>query len=150
MYIYAKWGIIKCMPKLERNIIKFGEHLIFDAYGCPLEKLNSKELCYEVLVKILELTGMHQIHDPIVISADSNEALGGKDPGGFSGFVMIQESHISIHTFAKRGFVTVDLYSCKAFKADDVIKYLDEFFEAADTDVLKLERGLKYPLDNIY
>ncbi len=138
------------MPNLERNTIKFGEHLIFDAYGCPLDKLNNKELCLEVLRKIIELTGMHQICEPVVISADSNETLGGKDPGGFSGFVMIQESHISVHTFAKRGFVTIDLYSCKPFEADGVINYLNEVFEAKDSDVLKLERGLKYPLENIY
>jgi S-adenosylmethionine decarboxylase len=138
------------MPKMERNTIKFGEHLIFDAYGCPLNKLNNQELCYEILRKIIELTGMRQLCDPVVVPADSNETLGGKDPGGFSGFVMIQESHISIHTFAKRGFVTIDLYSCKPFEADEVIKYLNEVFEAKDSDVLKLERGLKYPLDNIY
>lgn len=67
---------------------------------------------------------MKKMTEPYVIKATSNEFMGGKDPGGFSGFVIIQESHISIHTFAKRGFATVDLYSCKNFEPESAVEYL--------------------------
>ncbi len=36
-----------------------------------------------------------------------------KDPGGISGFVMIAESHFSLHTFPARRFVTLDIYTCQ-------------------------------------
>lgn len=130
--------------------IKFGEHLIFDAYGCPFDVLNSKELCAQVLEKLVLLGEMNKLHEPYVVEVTSNEALGGKDPGGFSAFVMIKESHISVHTFARRGFVTLDMYSCKEFKSEGVIEYLKSVFKPKDFDVLKMERGLKYPKDNIY
>ncbi len=129
---------------------KFGPHLTFDAYGCPLEKLSSMELCFDVLNKLAELTEMKRMTEPYVIKADSNETLGGKDPGGFTGFLVIQESHISIHTFARRGFVTIDIYSCKDFKTDEAISYLKGIFEPKDVDITKTMRGLKYPLENIY
>lgn len=93
---------------------------------------------------------MNPISEPYVINADSNETLGGKDPGGFSGFLIIQESHVSIHTFAKRGFVTIDLYSCKRFKTEGVMEYLIDTFEPENYDIFKMDRGLKYPSDNIY
>jgi len=32
--------------------IKFGEHLIFDAYGCNPEKLGDMTTCYETLNSI--------------------------------------------------------------------------------------------------
>ncbi len=128
---------------------KFGEHLVFDAYGCNPEKLNNMELCYDVLNTLVKMAEMRPMTPPFVIKSEGNLVLGGKDPGGFTGFVIIEESHISIHTFAKRGFVTIDLYSCKEFPSDGIIEYLKKTFEAKDADVLKMERGLKYPSDNI-
>ncbi|MFA6982104.1 MAG: S-adenosylmethionine decarboxylase [Patescibacteria group bacterium] len=136
-----------------RKTVKFGEHIIFDAYGCSFEKLNSMEFCYDVMLKLCDIAGMNRIGEPYVVRADGNETLGGKDPGGYSGFLVIQESHISIHTFAKRGFVTVDVYSCKPFAGEntnEIVDFLIDSFEAQDYDIIKLNRGLKYPSKNIY
>lgn len=130
--------------------VRFGPHLIFDAYGCPLEKLNDMELCFDVLNELARLAGMKKLTEPYILKADSNETLGGKDPGGFTGFLVIQESHISIHTFARRGFVTIDLYSCREFEIADAVEYLKKTFEPKEVDIVKLDRGLKYPSDNIY
>ena len=130
--------------------VKFGEHLIFDAYGCDPKKLNDSKLCAKIMKDICKMGGMRMLCEPIIVDAGSNEALGGKDPGGYSGFLLIQESHISVHTFVKRGFVTVDVYSCKEFKTEGVIEYLREAFGSRDEQVIKLERGLKYPAENIY
>jgi S-adenosylmethionine decarboxylase len=133
-----------------KNTIKFGQHLIFDGYGCSYTTLNSEEACKRILENIVKLAQMHKLIEPILIEASSNMDLGGKDPGGYTGFVIIQESHISIHTFAKRGFVTIDVYSCKEFPTEDVINYLIQELEPKDYDILSMERGLKYPKDNIY
>ena len=130
--------------------VKFGEHLIFDAYGCDPDKLNNPELLTKVMLDICKMGDMKALCEPVVVNARSNEALGGKDPGGYSGFLIIQESHISVHTFIKRGFVTIDVYSCKAFEAGRVVEYLKEAFGSRDEQVIKLERGLKYPAENIY
>ena len=130
--------------------VKFGEHLIFDAYGCDPKKLNDPKLCVKVMKDLCKMGGMKPLCEPALIDAGSNEALGGKDPGGYSGFLIIQESHISIHTFVKRGFVTIDVYSCKAFKTEGVVEYLKKAFGSRDEQVIKIERGLKYPSENIY
>ena len=135
---------------MKRNVTKFGQQLIFDAYGCDYEVLNSAKECKNILENIVHIAKMHKLIEPIVIQADSNAEVGGKDPGGFTGFVIIQESHISIHTFTKRGFVTIDVYSCKDFAALDVIDYLVSKLKPQDYDVLNMQRGLKYPLANIY
>lgn len=132
------------------NTQNFGEHLIYDAYGCEYDSLNNMENCYDVLNKLVSLAEMTKITEPIIIKSEGNLSLGGKDPGGFTGAVFIQESHITIHTFAKRGFVTVDLYSCKEFKSNEIIEYLDSIFKPKNKDVLHFKRGMKYPVDNIY
>lgn len=132
------------------NTIKFGSHLMFDAYGCDCDKLDSVSYCTRVLNKCVEICKMNRLIDPVVIKVTPNTAVGGKDPGGCSGFVIIQESHISLHSFSKRGFVTMDVYSCKEFDPKETIKYLNKAFGAKDCNVLVLDRGLKYPKDNIY
>ncbi len=134
----------------EQRVMKFGEHLIFDAYKCNPKKLDDLEFCRNVLEDLVKLTGLHKLMDPYLIRADSTEALGGKDPGGVSSFVMIQESHISLHTFTRRGFLTLDIYSCKTFSLNGVVEYLAREFETPDYNVLKFDRGLKYPTENIY
>ena len=136
---------------MENNMTSaFGEHLIYDAYGCELEPLNNMENCYNVLNTLVTLAEMHKITEPFIIKSEGNLVLGGKDPGGFTGAVFIQESHITIHTFAKRGFVTIDLYSCKEFKTSEIISYLDSVFKPKNKDILHFKRGMKYPVDNIY
>jgi len=132
------------------STIKFGSHLIYDAYGCNPKKLDDLNYCKKVLNDLVKVAGMRKLAEPMLFKADSNETLGGKDPGGVSGFVIIQESHISLHSFTRRGFITIDLYSCKEFIASNVVNYLDKAFEAKNTDIIKMDRGLKYPSDNIY
>jgi S-adenosylmethionine decarboxylase len=133
-----------------QKVTGFGEHMIYDAYGCDFDSLNSKEICIGVLNELVLLSGMTKISEPSVIASNGNETLGGKDPGGYTGIVFIQESHISIHTFAKRGFLTLDLYSCKEFNTKGILEYLDTIFKPKDKDVIFFKRGIKYPIDNIY
>lgn len=130
--------------------IKFGEHLIFDAYGCNPKKLNDMEFLHNLLYRIAEKADMHVLAPAYLVKADGNETLGGKDPGGYSGFLLIMESHISIHTFVKRGYVTIDLYSCKPFNSEGIVEFLEYELDAKDYSVFKMDRGLKYPAENIY
>ena len=138
------------LTSLAENTMKFGEHLIFDAYKCNPKKLDDLEFCKKVLNDLVELAKMHKLMEPYLLRADGNTVLGGKDPGGISAFVMIEESHISLHTFTKRGFVTLDLYSCNTFDSTGIVEYLKNAFETTDYSILKFDRGLKYPTENIY
>ncbi len=125
----------------------FGLHLMFDAYRCPIEVLSSMELVYGALNQLSRDLGMIQLSPPIVIKAPGNNK---KDPGGYSGFVVIAESHISIHTFDKRGFVSVDIYSCKDFDVDKAVSDLVKLFKPKKTEVHIVVRGKGYPKENIY
>jgi S-adenosylmethionine decarboxylase len=125
----------------------FGEHLMLDGYGGSFEKLNDKELVLASLNGLPEMLGMHKLAEPEVYFADGN---GGKDPGGWSGFVVIMESHISIHTFPARGFVSIDAYTCKnGLDIEKIIGYFVNRFELKDTEANFIERGKKYPQENI-
>ena len=88
----------------------FGEHVTIDGYGGNPDRLNSEEAVASALTELCNALQMHPLIKPQVISAPDNNI---KDPGGWSGFVVIAESHISIHTFPKRRFLSADVYTCQ-------------------------------------
>lgn len=132
---------------LEINDETFGQHLLIDGYNGNFEKLSDPKLIGYLLEDLPALMNMHIINDPIVIEAGPNNK---KDPGGYTGFVLIAESHISIHTFPKRGFISIDVYSCNQFNHKGILKLFEHLFELKNTEVSVIKRGLKYPKKDIY
>ena len=74
----------------------FGVHLTLDGYGGCQHLLGDGKHVLACLNELPERLGMHKIAEPSLVEMGD---LSPKDPGGVSGFVMIAESHISIHTF---------------------------------------------------
>lgn len=120
---------------------------MLDGYQGNFEKLNDKKLILQCLNELPELLGMHKLTKPAVYAAPDN---GKKDPGGWSGFVVIAESHISIHTFPARGFVSIDAYTCKnGLDMKFIVNYFKKVFDLADIEENFVMRGKKYPKSNI-
>ena len=126
----------------------FGEHLTIDGYGGDKGKLNDENLVKLCLQELPEKLGMKILGGPVVYLAEGNDV---KDPGGWSGFVVIMESHISIHTFPDRGFVSIDVYTCKnGLDIDFVLNYFKEKFDLKDIETNFIKRGTRYPAGNVY
>ncbi len=126
----------------------FGEHVTVDGYGGDEKLLNDREVVTSCLNDLPGLLGMKKLSDPVVYFAKGNDT---KDPGGWTGIVVIEESHISIHTFPKRGFVSADVYTCKnGMDGDYIIKYFKEKFNLKDVETNSLKRGTRYPQTNLY
>lgn len=127
--------------------IQFGEHFTLDGYNGNKNLLDSKELVLNVLYELPEKLGMKILIKPSVVSAPDN---GVKDSGGWSGFVIIAESHISIHTFPKRGFVSADVYSCiNGMDTQIIIDFFTDTFKLTDVETNFIKRGTRYPLENL-
>ena len=121
---------------------EFGLHVTIDASGCNKRKLPSVTLVYDILNKLPAKIGMTKMTLPYVVKWMDKFASGTE---GVSGFVMIAESHISIHTFPDQDYVFMDIFSCKQFDAERAIKYLVDAFEATKYDKHILKRGLDFP-----
>lgn len=119
---------------------------MIDAYGCDPEILNDSEKLLAFLKDTPDKLDMTKLTDPMLIHAEGN---GEHDPGGWTGFVIIAESHISLHTFVKRQFLSLDIYSCKNFETEKIVKYIQKFFGAQDMDVFVQERGVRYPSEDL-
>jgi S-adenosylmethionine decarboxylase len=126
----------------------FGEHLMIDGYRGDKDLLNDKDLVLDFLTNLPGILGMHALAEPQIVLAPDNDK---KDPGGWSGFVIIAESHISIHTFPRRGFVSADVYTCKNGLDQKQIETLFvEKFKLQEVEINFVMRGIKYPAENIH
>jgi len=126
----------------------FGEHFTLDGYGGDQILLGDEALVNNILKELPASLGMHTLTEPNVVSAPDN---GIKDPGGLSGFVIIAESHISVHTFPRRGFISADVYTCKnGMDIAFIEKFFREKFKLQDAETNFIKRGTRYPSANIY
>jgi len=129
-------------------MLHFGEHLTIDGYGGDYELLNDEKNCLSTILELPNLLGMHALSQPVLVSAPDNQL---KDPGGWSGFVIIAESHIAFHSFPKRGFVSADIYTCQnGLDTEKIVAYFKEKFALQEVETNFIKRGLLYPAQNIY
>lgn len=125
----------------------FGEHLTIDGYCGNFHKLNDKNLVHQCLEELPDLLKMKKLCKPHVYRAPDNQI---KDPGGWSGFVVVAESHISIHTFPARKFVSIDVYTCcNGLDTEFVAGYFKEKFGLQDVETNFIKRGTRYPACNL-
>lgn len=105
-----------------QNTNAYGLQLTLDGYAADPVLCGDVANLYNLLMKLPEHIGMRRVGFPHIIKID--------EPGikGLSGFVFIMESHISIHTYEERGFVTADVYSCKTFDEEKTRSYLTKAF----------------------
>jgi len=121
----------------------FGQHLMIDGYGATKNKLEDLDLIYSFLENYPEKMGMTKIMPPYVFK------YVGKKPEdwGLSGVVLIAESHISIHTFPLKQFLSLDIFSCKMFDSDHATSFVENLFGLTKTEINLLDRGLDFPKD---
>jgi S-adenosylmethionine decarboxylase len=129
------------------RVEQFGVHIMIDGYGAGEALLADADYLRGLLHTLPTEMKMHAICAPQLVEVGP---MNPKDPGGLSGFVMIAESHISFHTFPKRGFVTMDLYTCQCgLDREWVVQRLKDAFGLIDADVFIQERGMRYPAENV-
>lgn len=76
-----------------------------DAYGCDPVTLRDVGTLRRVLDRAIEELDLHPIAKPVWHRFPG--------PGGVTGFALLAESHLSVHTFPESGFAAFDLYCCR-------------------------------------
>ncbi len=116
----------------------YGQQFLLDGYGADASLVGSVDILYQFLLHLPEQIGMTRIGFPHIIKID--------EPGikGLSGFVFIMESHISAHTYEERGFITIDVYSCKSFDTSTLEQHMRQTFGIKTCDTKTLIRGEKF------
>ena len=118
-------------------------HLIVDGHGGDPAKLQDLDLISRFLDEYPAAIGMNKIVPPLVYTYHGQTP----EDWGVSGFVLIAESHISIHTFPDRGYVNIDIFSCKDFEPTPCVDDVKATFSLPDVRVWTLDRGAAFADD---
>ena len=99
------------------------KHILFDLLDCPFDLLNEEEFIKDSLVNAA-----------IVAKSPYLKVETHKfEPHGVTGFALLAESHISIHTWPEDDIARCDLFSCNPntnYKA--VIRYMQDRFHSTE------------------
>ena len=109
-----------------------GRHIIVEYYECDPDIMNDVSAIEKNMVGAAEKAGATII----------NSTFHHFSPYGVSGVVVIQESHLAIHTWPEYRYASVDLYTC----GDTVdpwvsYQYLKEVFRAGHGSAVEMRRG---------
>ncbi|RAU83109.1 polyamine aminopropyltransferase [Pontibacter arcticus] len=109
-----------------------GRHILVEFYECSPELMNDVVHIENSMVAAAETAGATVI----------NSTFHHFSPYGVSGVVVIQESHLAIHTWPEYGYAAVDLFTC-GDSVDPWVSYtfLKEAFEAGHGSSMELRRG---------
>ena len=119
-------------------------HLAIDGYRGDTIKMWDVELIRNFLIECPKTLGMTRITEPKVMEYSAPKA----EDSGVSGFVIIAESHISIHTFPHRNYVNIDIFSCLPFDHPRALAYAKSLFDLAEVKTWLLDRGLEWLDEN--
>lgn len=106
-----------------------GKTLCADFLGCKVDSLTNVDLIYHSLVDLAQKIGMRIILPPVLVPWNPPLCT---DPAdwGYTGVLIIAESHIAFHTWPEKKLLNVDISSCKDFDHRLAVKYLGRTFGA--------------------
>ncbi len=78
------------------------KHLLFGFEGCAFNKLDDTSLIERTLIGSAHAAGATLLHVHVH----------GFEPQGVTGFALLAESHISIHTWPEEGRAVCDVFTC--------------------------------------
>lgn len=119
----------------------FGPHLMMEASGCSRKKLTDMTLLSDLLEELPERMQMTKIMPAYVFKYKGEVP----EDWGLSGIVLIAESHIAIHTFPDKGFITVDIFSCKDFDVREAVNQIVKAFNPKSWEEQLIMRGREFP-----
>ena len=152
-----------------------GRHLILDCIltedSIPI--VSSTEKMGEYLEKITEITGMTLVIPPISMkfpfSGECNRLIKelekegttspyieqfkehikhrDNDQGGVSAITIWLESHASLHSWPLDKYISIDLFSCKVFEYNEILKFTKEFMKLEKAHVICVDRMMDSPAE---
>ena len=108
-----------------------GRHLLVELYGCDPGPLDDAPALARLLRAAAEAAGSRVVAEVFHPFA----------PHGVTGVLVIEESHLSVHTWPERGYAAVDFYTCGNGEPERALALVAEGLAAERVEVLEVTRG---------
>lgn len=109
-----------------------GKHYLIELHGCTADLLENVATVERILVRAAQ-----EMNATIVM-----QKFHAFSPVGVSGMVVIEESHLSIHTWPEWQYAAVDVFTCGQLDVQCGIEYLVAAFKAEKCEQKFVERGV--------
>ena len=107
------------------------KHILFDLKGCSADLLDDARHVRNTLFHSAILSNSK------ILKIDFHEFT----PKGVTGFALLAESHLSIHTWPEKGVAACDIFTCGSHsKPENAVQYLSEWLESTNTKSKYYER----------
>lgn len=103
----------------------WGYHLILDCHACDVPSIKSYDNVYNWITGLVKAIDMEPIGEPRI----EYTAAEFPDKAGFTAIQVIVTSSIVAHFIDSTGDVYIDVFSCKPFDNDTVIKSIQGSFQ---------------------
>ena len=108
--------------------LKLGEHFIFDLSNCNHEILMDSGRAYSLFAQAVHESGLTVV----------DEGFYKFSPHGFTCFLLLAESHASLHAWPEYDYCAIDLFTCAIGK--DMIPLIQQLKEAFGADNFALRK----------
>ncbi len=108
-----------------------GNHILVEFMNCDPHIMNDVSTIERDMVEAAQKAGATVI----------NSTFHHFSPWGVSGVVVIQESHLAIHTWPEYGYAAVDLFTCGEMDAWISFDHLKECFKSQSYSAIEMKRG---------
>ena len=108
--------------------LKLGEHYIFDLSNCDQEVLMDSERAYSLFANAVRSSGLTVV----------DEGFYKFSPHGFTCFLLLSESHASLHALPDYGYCAIDLFTCAIGK--DLLPLIQDIKNALGADNFTLRK----------
>ncbi|HKK58966.1 MAG TPA: polyamine aminopropyltransferase [Salinivirga sp.] len=116
-----------------------GRHILVEFTGCDPDVMDDVQVIEEQMVEAAEHSGATII----------NSTFHHFSPLGVSGVIVIQESHLAIHTWPEYKYAAVDLFTCgDTVEPWVAFEHLKKAFKARNYSALEMRRGTIRLLDS--
>jgi S-adenosylmethionine decarboxylase len=116
--------------------LHLGEHIIFDLSGCDQEILFDSDRSYALFASAVRASGLTVI----------DEGFFKFSPHGFTCFLLLSESHASVHAWPEHGYLAIDLFTCNLGKdLTPLLEQLKSDFRAQSYNLHELNRYAQVP-----
>ena len=112
-------------------------HLMLELYNVDRKILSNEPLLRSVLSDLPTRVDMEKVSPVHLYDIDTSNPL----DAGMSGFVVIAQSHISMHAWPEYGEVDIDICSCQEFSQEDAISFAKDMFHTDDVEAHFVVRG---------
>ncbi|MEM0437831.1 MAG: adenosylmethionine decarboxylase [Candidatus Micrarchaeia archaeon] len=121
-------GVLRSVKMAQKMVL--GRHIIAEIKVGDAAILNDDKRLLEAMMLAAQKGGM------TVISGNSHKFT----PHGTTAFVMLAESHISIHTWPEYGYAALDIYTCGK-NPESVLEELQKLLPISEIKKVVLDRG---------